>query len=82
MVGKQLERLVSNSKQGSAEKSFVCYVDEKKEKKFLVFKFGEIYLLDSRGEIEKLNSLTDIEDIFLSIEKGDVKVIGSGNIGI
>lgn len=82
MVGKQLERLVSNSKQGGAEKSFVCYVDEKKEKKFLVFKFGGIYLLDSRGEIEKLKSLTDIEDIFLAIEKGDVKVIGSGNIGI
>ncbi|WP_262173228.1 hypothetical protein [Saccharococcus sp. Marseille-Q5394] len=81
MVGKQLERLVSSTRKGGAEKSFVCYVDEKKEKKFLVFKFGGIYLLDSRGEIEKLKSLTDIEDIFLSIEKGDVKVIGSGNIG-
>lgn len=82
MVGKQLERLVSNAKQEGREKSFVCYVDEKKEKKFLVFKFGGIYLLDSRGEIQRLDSLTDIEDIFLSIEKGDVKVIGSGNIGI
>ena len=29
MVGKQLERLVSNGKKGSANKSFICYVDEK-----------------------------------------------------
>ena len=82
MVGKQLERLVSNNKKGSANKSFICYVDEKKERKFLVFKFGGIYQLDDKGEVKKLNSLTDIQDIFLSIETGDVKIIGSGNIGI
>ncbi|MFS0577269.1 hypothetical protein AB1K83_16755 [Sporosarcina sp. 179-K 3D1 HS] len=82
MVSKQLERLVSNGKKGSANKSFICYVDEKKEKKFLVFKFGGIYLFDSKGKVKKLNSLSDIEEIFLSIENGDVKVIGSGNLGI
>jgi len=82
MVGKQLERLVSNNKRGSANKSFICYVDEKKERKFLVFKFGGVYLLDSKGKVEKLKSLNDIQEIFLSIENGDVKVIGSGNIGI
>ena len=82
MVGKQLERLVSNGKKGSANKSFICYVDEKRERKFLVFKFGGVYLVDSKGEVEKLEALTDIEGIFLSIENGEVKVIGSGNIGI
>jgi len=82
MVGKQLESLISNVKKGGAKKSFICYVDEKKERKFLVFKFGGIYQLDEKGEVKKLNLLTDIQDIFLSIENGDVKVIGSGNIGI
>lgn len=82
MVGKQLESLISNVKKGGKKKSFICYVDEKKERKFLVFKFGGIYQLDDKGEVKKLNLLTDIQDIFLSIENGDVKVIGSGNIGI
>ena len=82
MVGKQIRRLVSNNKKGSANKSFICYMDEKRERKFLVFKFDGIYQLDGKGEVEKLNSPTDIQDIFLSIENGDVKVIGSGNIGI
>ncbi|EGQ19307.1 30S ribosomal protein S1 [Sporosarcina newyorkensis 2681] len=82
MVGKQLENLISNVKKGGAKKSFICYVDEKKERKFLVFKFGGIYQLDGKGEVKKLNLLTDIQDIFLSIENGDVKVIGSGSIGI
>jgi len=82
MVRKQLESLISNVKKGGTEKSFICYVDEKKERKFLVFKFGGIYQLDDKGEVKKLNLLTDIKDIFLSIENGDVKVIGSGNIGI
>ncbi|MCZ2258070.1 hypothetical protein [Sporosarcina sp. G11-34] len=82
MVGKHLESLISNVKTGSIKKSFICYVDEKKERKFLVFKFGGIYQLDGKGEVEKLDLLTDIQDIFLAIEKGDVKVIGSGNIGI
>lgn len=82
MVGKQLERLVSNGKKGSANKSFICFVDEKRERKFLVLKFGGVYLLDGKGEVEKLEALADIEDIFLSIENGDVKVIGSGDIGI
>ena len=82
MVGKQLESLISDVKKGGKEKSFICYVDEKKERKFLVFKFGGIYQLDGKGEVKKLNLLTDIQDIFLSIENGDVKVIGSGNIGI
>ncbi len=81
MVSKQLERLVSNGKKGSANKSFICYEDEKRERKFLVFKFGGVYLLDSKGKVKKLNSLPDIEDILLLIEDGDVKVIGSGNIG-
>ncbi|QUW20920.1 hypothetical protein JSQ81_13985 [Sporosarcina sp. Marseille-Q4063] len=81
MVGKQLESLISNVKKGGTKKSFICYVDEKKERKFLVFKFDGIYQLDSKGEVKKLNMLTDIQDIFLSIENGDVKVIGSGNIG-
>ena len=48
MVGKQLKILVSNGKKGSAHKSYICYVDEKKERKFLVFKFGGVYLLDGR----------------------------------
>jgi len=82
MVEKQLESLISNVKKGGIKKSFICYVDEKKERKFLVFKFGGIYQLDDKGVVKKLNLLTDIQDIFLSIEKGDVKVIGSGNIGI
>lgn len=82
MVGKQLEILISNVKKRDTKKSFICYVDEKKERKFLVFKFGGIYQLDDKGEVEKLDLLTDIQDIFLSIENGDVKVIGSGNIGI
>ncbi|MCZ2260637.1 hypothetical protein [Sporosarcina sp. G11-34] len=69
-------------KRGGIKKSFICYVDEKKERKFLVFKFGGIYQLDCKGEVKKLNQLTDIQEIFLSIENGDVKVIGSGNIGI
>ena len=54
MAGKQLERLVSNGKKWSANKSFICYVDEKKGKEVLVFKFGGVYLLDGRGEVEKL----------------------------
>jgi len=82
MVGKQLELLVSNNKEGSTNKSFICYVDENSERKFLVFKFGGIYQLDGNGEVKKMDSLTDIQDVFLSIENGDVKVIGSGNIGI
>ena len=82
MVGKQLERLVSNGKKGSANMSSICYVDEKRERKFLVFKFGGVYLVDSKGEVEKLVALTDIEGILLSIENGEVKVIGSGNIGV
>mgnify|MGYP001797472234 CR=1 FL=1 len=82
MVGKQLESLISNVQKGGAKKTFICYVDEKKERKFLVFKFGGIYQLDSKGEVKKLDLLTDIQDIFLAIEKGDVKVIGSGDIGI
>jgi hypothetical protein len=82
MVEKQLESLISNVKKGGTEKSFICYVDEKKERKFLVFKFGGIYQLDDKGEVKKLNLLTDIQEIFLSIENGDVKVIGSGDIGI
>lgn len=82
MVGKQLASLISNVKKGGVKKSFICYIDEKKERNFLVFKFGGIYQLDGKGEVKKLDSLTDIQDIFLSIEKGDVKVIGSGNIGI
>jgi len=82
MVGKQLERLVSNNKKGSTNKSFICYVDEKKERKFLIFKFGGIYQLDGKGDVKRMNSLTDIQDIFLSIENGVVKVIGSGDIGI
>lgn len=82
MVSKQLERLVSNGKKGSANKSLICYVDENRERQFLVFKFGGVYLLDSKGEVENLIALSDIEDIFLFIENGDVKVIGSGNIGI
>ena len=82
MVGKHLERLVSNNKKGSANKSFICYVDEKRERKFLVFKFGVIYQMDGEGKVKKMDSLTDIQDIFLSIENGNVKVIGSGNIGI
>lgn len=82
MVGKQFGHLVSNNKKGSANKSFICYVDEKSERKFLVFKFGGIYQLDGKGEVKKMDSLTDIQDIFLSIDNGDVKVIGSGNIGI
>ena len=57
-------------------------MDEKRERKFLVFKFGGIYQLDGKGEVKKMDSLTDIQDIFLSIENGDVKVIGSGKIGI
>ena len=64
MVGKQLERLVSNRKKGSANKSFICYVDEKRERKFLVFKFGGVYLLDGKGEVEKHESLTDIRRHF------------------
>ena len=48
MVSLQLKRLVSNGKKGSANKSFICYVDEKRERKFLVFKFGGVYLLDGR----------------------------------
>ena len=82
MVDKQLERLVSNNKKGSTNKSFICYVDEKSERKFLVFKFGGIDQLDGKGEVKKMDSLTDIQDIFLSIENGDIKVIGSGKIGI
>ena len=82
MVGKQLESLISNVEKRGTKKSFICYVDEKKERKFLVFKFGGIYQLDGKGEVKKLSLLTDIQDIFLSIENGDVKVIGSGNIGI
>ncbi|MFC5591668.1 hypothetical protein ACFPRA_22540 [Sporosarcina soli] len=82
MVSKQLERLVSNGKKGSVNKSFICYVDEKRERKFLVFKFDGVHLLDGKGVSNKLKLLSDIEDIFLSIENGDVKVIGSGNIGI
>ncbi|WP_186668799.1 hypothetical protein [Sporosarcina sp. BP05] len=82
MVGKHLDSLISNVKTGGTKKSFICYVDEKKERKFLVFKFGGIYQLNDKGEVEKLDLLTDIHDIFLAIEKGDVKVIGSGNIGI
>ena len=81
MVGKQLERLVSNNKKGSAKKSFICYLD-KRELKFLVFKCCGVYLINSKGEIEKLKSLTDTEGVFLSIENFDVKVIGSGNIAI
>ena len=54
MVGKQLESLISNGKKGGANKSFICYVDEKKERKFLVFKFGGIYQLDGKGEVKKL----------------------------
>ena len=82
MVGKHLESLISKVKTGGTKKSFICYVDEKKERKFLVFKFGGIYQLDDKGEVKKLDFLTDIQDIFLAIEKGDEKVIGSGNIGI
>lgn len=82
MVGKQLESLISNVEKGGTKKSFICYVDEKKERKFLVFKFGGIYQLDGKGEVKKLDLLTDIQEIFLSIENGDVKVIGSGDIGI
>ncbi|QNK89827.1 hypothetical protein H7992_09330 [Sporosarcina sp. resist] len=82
MVGKQLERLVSNNKKGSANKSFICFMDDKRERKFLVFKFGGIYQLDGNGEVKKMDSLTDIQDIFMSIENGDVKIIGSGDIGI
>jgi len=82
MVGKHLENLIFNVKTGGTKKSFICYVDEKKKRKFLVFKFGGIYQLDDKGEVKKLDLLTDIQDIFLAIEKGDVKVIGSGNIGI
>ena len=82
MVGKQLESLISDVKKGGTKKSFICYVDEKKERNFPVFKFGGIYQLDGKVEVKKLNLLTDIQEIFLSIENGDVKVIGSGNIGI
>ena len=81
MVGKQLERLVSDNKKGSSNKSFICYVDNR-ELKFLVFKCCGVYIINSKGEIEKLKSLTDTEGIFLSIDNCDVKVIGSGNIGI
>ncbi|MBO1912879.1 hypothetical protein [Sporosarcina sp. 6E9] len=82
MDGKQLDGLISDVKRGGTKKSFICYMNEKKERKFLVFKFGGIYQLDGKGEVRKLNMVTDIQDIFLSIENGDVKVIGSGNIGI
>ena len=78
MVSKQLERLVANGKKGSTKKSFICYEDEKRERNFLVFKFGGVYLLDGKGLAEKLKSLSDIEDIFMSIENGDVKVIKGG----
>ena len=37
MVSKQLERLVSNGKKGSANKSFICFVDEKREGSFSSF---------------------------------------------
>ena len=82
MVVKQLESLISNVEKGAVQKTFICYMDEKKERKFLVFKSGGIYRMDSEGEVEKLNTHSDIHDIFLSIKNGDVKVIGSGNIGI
>ena len=65
MVSKQLERLVTN---GSTNKSFICYVEEKRVRKYHVFKFGGVYLLDSKRKAEKLNSLSEIEDIFLYIE--------------
>lgn len=67
MVGKQLESLISNVKTDGTKKSFICYVDEKKERKFLVFKFGGISQLDDKGEVKKLDLLTDIQDTELYI---------------
>ncbi len=81
MVGKHLESLISNVKIDSTKKSFICYLDEKKERKFLVFKNCGIYQMDDKAEVKKLDLLSDIHSIFLAIVKDDVKVIGSGNIG-